>query len=113
MTVAETEMVRSENLPLALETHQIGMTAALHTELEKVRTASEISGLVANMLSRHASGDWGEVCAHDAKVNDEALKYKARILSAYTIEGIKVWVMTDAGWNGSHRVTTIMRPEDY
>lgn len=114
MTVAEIELTRAEVLPLALETHQIGMTEALHNELSEVRTESEIQGLVARMLSRHASGDWGEVCAQDADTNNEALKYGNRIVSAYTIERIKVWVITDAGWkDGSWLHTMILRPEDY
>ena len=35
-------------------------------------------------LGRHAGGDWGEVCAEDAKANDEALK-KAGINSVFYV----------------------------
>jgi hypothetical protein len=35
-------------------------------------------------LQRHVSGDWGDVCAGDAALNDEAVINGDRILSAYT-----------------------------
>jgi hypothetical protein len=60
-------------------------------------------------LSKHASGDWGEVCAEDKESNDQALKDGDRILSAYTINGRKIWIITE--WDRS--VTTVLFPEEY
>ena len=61
-------------------------------------------------LSRHKSGDWGEVSDTDWKSNDNALKNGHRILSSYTSAGgDKFWIITE--WDGSS--TTVMLPEDY
>lgn len=71
---------------------------------------------MGEILSRHVCGDWGDVDAHDRKVNEGALKTGARILSAYTVAGEKLWVISDAAWTDDPKlreVTTILRPEDY
>lgn len=54
-------------------------------------------------VQRHRSGDWGDVCAGDAKANDEAVAHEgdpeqqARVLSAYTTSaGERLWVITEA-----------------
>jgi hypothetical protein len=61
-------------------------------------------------LSRHQSGDWGEVSRSDWRANDGALKSGERILSAYTGKGGKhFWIITES--DRSH--TTVMMPEDY
>jgi hypothetical protein len=60
-------------------------------------------------LARHASGDWGEVNAHDRIENEQSLRQGWRILSSYPVGGKTVWVTTDA----DRSVTTILLPEDY
>lgn len=63
-------------------------------------------------LSRHFRGDWGDVCAEDAKMNDDALKpgSEERLLSVYTLNsGEKIWIITE--WDRS--ATTILLPSDY
>jgi hypothetical protein len=63
-----------------------------------------------DFLSRHVSGDWGEVDAEDWHLNDQALEVGSRILSAYkTATGVKIWVITEA----DRAVTTILLPEEY
>lgn len=51
----------------------------------------------AALLHRHLSADWGQVCADDAALNDEAVHTGARVLSSFAI-GAKaiVWIITDA-----------------
>ncbi len=71
------------------------------------------------LLARHVTGDWGEVCQEDAKANDEALLVGARVLSAYSLQpplgqneplGIAhVWLITEA----DRSVTTLLLPEEY
>lgn len=62
------------------------------------------------LLRRHASGDWGEVDAHDRRANDKALKEGIRLLSAYTLPGgRKVWIITEADRSS----TCILLPEEY
>jgi len=61
-------------------------------------------------LARHATGDWGEVCDGDKKLNDEALIQGERMLSSYsTGKGEKVWVITEA----DRSATTLLLPEEY
>jgi len=71
------------------------------------------------LLSRHVTGDWGDLCAEDAEANNDALKEGSRIFSAYvlplplsegqSLEPAKVWVITEA----DQSVTTILLPEEY
>jgi hypothetical protein len=64
----------------------------------------------AELLARHAAGDWGELDAHDRRANNRAIKDGTRILSAYTLPGgRKLWIITEA----DRSVTTILLPEEY
>lgn len=38
---------------------------------------------VSVMLSRHLSGDWGNICDGDKKLNEIALKDGSRVMSEY------------------------------
>jgi hypothetical protein len=59
-------------------------------------------------LARHVVGDWGDLCAEDKQVNDQAMRDGTRILSAYqAANGTKFWIITEADR------TTILLPEDY
>lgn len=60
-------------------------------------------------LQKHQCGDWGEVSATDARLNDAAVKSEDRIMSAYTVDNKTVWVITEH----DRSVTTVMFPEDY
>ena len=66
------------------------------------------------LLRRHLSGDWGDLDAHDRKMNDDATRNGDRILSAYhvaglTTERVKVYIITEA----DRSVTTFLLPEEY
>jgi hypothetical protein len=69
----------------------------------------------AEFLDRHAAGDWGDVCASDARLNDQALRDGSRLLSVYhTRSGTRLWVITEASDDSGHRTaTTILLPEEY
>lgn len=69
-------------------------------------------------LTRHARGDWGQVCEEDAAENDLATCEGFRILSAYAIDPAQpcagfgdncVWVITEA----DRSVTTLLLPSEY
>lgn len=60
-------------------------------------------------LRRHLEGDWGDVCLEDKASNDLALKAGYRLLSAYTIDDRKIWIITEADRSS----TTILFPEEY
>jgi hypothetical protein len=60
-------------------------------------------------LARHATGDWGELCAFDRRQNEIALRDGYHVLSSYPIGGGKVWIITEA----DRSVTTLLLPEEY
>ncbi len=62
-------------------------------------------------MTRHVTGDWGDLSPGDAKQNDEAVRTgEDRVFSAYRLKnGTKIWIITE--WDRS--VTTILLPEDY
>lgn len=61
-------------------------------------------------LARHVSGNWGLVDEEDWRLNDEALRDGARLLSAYETErGVRLWIITEA----DRSATTILLPDEY
>jgi len=96
---------------------QIGITDGAMMELtEGSRDVEQLTAELAKLLHRHVSGDWGEVDSEDWATNDRAVKSGARILSAYHLYGVKLWIISDAAWTDEPRlreVTTILRPADY
>jgi len=64
---------------------------------------------IAELLNRHSKGDWGEVSPEDAKENDLSVSQGFRVLSAYTVNDIKLWIITEA----DRSATTVLLPEEY
>lgn len=63
-----------------------------------------------DLLSRHASGDWGKLGEEDRRENELSVRRGFRILSSYPVgENKKVWIITEA----DRSVTTILLPEEY
>jgi hypothetical protein len=60
-------------------------------------------------IARHATGDWGELCAFDRRQNEIALREGYRVLSSYDIPAGRLWIITEA----DRSVTTILLPEEY
>jgi hypothetical protein len=71
----------------------------------EVATRDQIDAI----LARHLSGDWGEVDREDASANERALKHGGRLMSAYDVNGEKLWVVTEA----DRSATTVLTPGDY
>lgn len=76
----------------------------------------------AELLVRHLSGDWGQVCTEDALANDEALKLGNRVLSSYVLplqpsgrqkgeasQVDRVWVITEHDRSS----TCVLLPSEY
>lgn len=65
----------------------------------------------AQYLSRHLSGDWGDLSDSDRRENDAALRSgEGRLFSSYEIaDDEKLWIITE--WDRS--VTTLMLPSEY
>ena len=62
-----------------------------------------------NYLARHATGDWGVLCAFARRQNEIALREGYRVLSSYDVPAGRVWVITEA----DRSITTILLPEEY
>ena len=66
-------------------------------------------------LTRHSSGDWGDICAEDKRANDESLKFGTRLLSVYRFDdGRVLWIITEAEDDrGQRAATTMLLPDEY
>ena len=81
-----------------------------------VATPGAIDFLDANnvhpltLVSRHISGDWGDLDDEDKRMNDHAAAQGGlHILSAYKVGASKVWIITEA----DRSATTILLPDEY
>jgi hypothetical protein len=86
----------------------VATPAALH--------ALQYAGQAADeFLSRHVTGDWGDLDDEDRQTNNAALINGSRILSAYTTRmGTKIWIITEAVNEGGRRYSScVLLPEDY
>ena len=65
---------------------------------------------ISVLLTRHASGDWGDLCEEDKTLNDAALlSGQNRIFSAYSTPLGKIWIITEYDLS----VTTVLLPSEY
>ncbi len=74
-----------------------------------LRLLSEVGEDPFDYLARHATGDWGELCAFDRRQNHIALREGLRVLSSYNISAGRVWIITEA----DRSATTLLLPEEY
>ena len=75
-----------------------------------INALQESGQLPIDFLSRHASGDWGEVSKEDQQENEFSIQNGFRILSAYrTKQGERLWIITEA----DRSVTTLLLPSEY
>ena len=74
-----------------------------------LRLLRQTAGNPAYYLSRHAAGDWGDLCAFDRRQNEVALRDGYRVFISYDVRAGRVWVITEA----DRSVTTILLPEEY
>ncbi|WP_253940021.1 hypothetical protein [Diaphorobacter sp. JS3050] len=70
------------------------------------------------LLQRHQHGDWcdtGELCADDKDANDRALLTGGRLLSVYRVDGIRLYVITEAvnDESGRRDSSCILLPSEY
>ncbi len=84
----------------------LGRVVATPGALETILGAG---GDPLSYIARHASGDWGDLCAHDRRENERSLRDGWRVLSSYAVGNDRIWVITEA----DRSVTTILLPEEY
>ena len=81
----------------------VATPAALELLEENGQTPSEF-------ISKHHSGQWGNLCDEDRQTNDAALKDGSRIFSSYNLnDGQKIWVITEA----DRASTCVLLPSEY
>ena len=86
------------------ELGQVVATPGALTALEEARQSA------GELLSRHATGDWGDLSEEDRKENEFSLLHGFRLLSAYTLRnGTRIWAITEA----DHSSTCLLLPEEY
>jgi len=77
---------------------------------DQVAEDEAFSKFIMNSLTRHRSGDWGNLTDEAKQENELSLKEGYRLLSAYESEGLpKIWIITEA----DRSATTILFPDEY
>ena len=84
-----------------------------------IEGGGEFVDVVNRCLQAHYDGIWdyfdeeigvsSTLCDEDIKENEDAMKFKDRLLSSWKWAGIKFWIITDIG----HEVTTVLLPDEY
>lgn len=92
-----------------------GTIFATHAVSEKMDTSIIFNQFIFDSLERYIRKDWGDTCAEDAAMNNEALKTGDRIFAVYRLTkpdsfGVTtIWIITE----GDRRCTTILFPNEY
>ena len=107
----EAEFVALLSFCAAGKERQSPMRFALGRLLATPGVVAQLSqGDVRQALSRHARGDWGDVCAEDRAENERSLQHDLRLLSVYKSRGgVVFWVITEA----DRSATTVLLPSEY
>lgn len=70
--------------------------------------------VLTDALARHMAHDWSECDPEDQETNRRATHNGARILSSYTYNGERLWIITDAeDDDGRRHCTTFLLPSEY
>lgn len=90
----------------------LGRIVATPGALEALHAAGQSA---SEFLSRHVTGDWGNLDDEDRQANDAALIDGSRLLSAYqTRKGERLWVITEALNDAGLRYSTcLLTPDEY
>jgi hypothetical protein len=90
----------------------LGQIVATPAALDALQQAGQSP---QDFVTRHAHGDWGEVCDEDKALNDESIRDGGRLLSAYRTKlDVKLWIITEATDDqGRRAATTILLPSEY
>jgi hypothetical protein len=90
----------------------LGKVVATPGALDALREAGQTPG---EFLTRHVTGDWGDLDDEDRQANDSALTDGNRILSAYTTrKGERLWIITEATDDHGRRASScLLLPSEY
>lgn len=102
MNNSEPKVVQNQAQPFPL-----GQIVATPGALEALESSGQTP---AEFLTRHATGDWGDLSTDDIAENEFSIKNGFRLLSSYlTASGQRLWVITEA----QRDVTTLLLPDEY
>ena len=100
-------MTLSEPEPTPKPLFPLGLVVATPGALDTLAQANLEPG---EFITRHVTGDWGDLDDEDKQENNLSLQKGFRLLSAYKLEtGEKIWVITES----DRSATTILLPEEY
>ena len=93
----------------------LGRLVATPGALELLNTAQYHP---TRLLQRHQCGDWSDPdgwCSADKPTNDQALLNGGRLLSLYLVDGIRLYVITEAVNDATSQrdSTCILLPSEY
>jgi hypothetical protein len=74
-----------------------------------LRVITEAGEDPLHYLSRHRSGDWGDLDYQDRRENELSLRHGWRVVSSYPVGEKCIWIITEA----DRSITTILLPEEY
>jgi len=78
--------------------------------LGALKALSEHEVLPTNLIHRHVTGDWGDLCKEDKEQNVTGIVHGLRIFSSYQIStDTKIWIITEADRSS----TTLLMPGEY
>jgi len=64
---------------------------------------------IDKLLTRHASGDWGDISQEDKEHNNQSLaSSKGQLFSSYNTPAGKVWIITEY----DRTITTVLLPKE-
>jgi hypothetical protein len=85
----------------------LGKVVAL---LAAFNTINELRISASELIFRHATGDWADLCERDQEANVISIHSGARVFSSYFLDAkAKIWIITEADRSS----TTIMLPHEY
>ncbi|MFM2013493.1 MAG: hypothetical protein RLZZ396_2277 [Planctomycetota bacterium] len=86
---------------------ELGKTIATPAALEAMQEAGVNP---SELLKRHVTGDYGDICDEDDGLNDIAIKEGTRILSVYKVTNeLTIWIITEADRSS----TCMLLPDEY
>ena len=89
---------------------KLGEIVVTNKIIAKYAIGDEPNQFLNELLQRHASCDWGDICDEDKQMNDESLKSGNRLLSLYEVgEENPIYIITEA----DRSVTTILFSDEY
>jgi hypothetical protein len=104
--ITPTSTAQNSKAPRRVECFTLGECYATSGVVQVLQSA-ELEAMT--LVRRHHGGDWGDLCKEDIQANEAAIREGHRILSAYTVAGKKVYVITEA----NRSVTTVLLASEY